>query len=68
MFATMAVDDMHNQHIIWSQQQQDNGPPEVVSQEHRTYLLAAFVLVSFALLGYILFLVKEAEKKEQKTK
>jgi hypothetical protein len=62
----MAAEDTNNQHVTWSQK--NEGSPELLSSENRMYLFAAFFLVSFGLLGYILLLKKNAEKEEIKKK
>jgi hypothetical protein len=68
----MPLEEMRVQHSIWEAHYQrdhsDHRNPLELSTESRMWLLVVFVLVSFACMGYVLWIVMEREKREQKKK
>jgi len=58
----MTLEDMHGQHQFWSAH-----PPEL-SLENKLWMLAIIVGGSFVCIGYVLWIVVEKEREEQKNK
>ena len=61
----MGLEESHSQHLL---HQTGNEIPELLSTDAKMGLLVTLVIVSFAMIAYVLYLVKEQQKKEQKNK